>query len=140
MIDISFVQNNLPTPEEQLELLTHSLRNRNEGFLFDLVSEADRTKRRIYKIGGEIKLNTDKDTYPNFYPTFESKKSYLTFKVNSIIKQLIISMAIHSREKQYQDETMSILKPEALLEKTYISFVERDEEIYLVGIIGIYFE
>ena len=133
MIDISFVQDNIPTPEEQLELLTYSLRNRNDTFNFNLVSKVDRAEKLIYKIGGETKL-TNKDKCLNF----ESKKNYLTYKVESIIRQLIIGIVTYSKERQYQ--TLNLLKPEALLEKTYISFVEREEEIYLVGIIGIYFD
>lgn len=135
-LDTQFIQNNLPDNQDQIELLKLCLEAGNKGraniYKFNFVSDVDRTKRQVLKIGAETKLKVD------FYRKEEYPSSYLATKVKTIFMQLALGIFIQSlgRHLQY----IKVLEPEALLEKTYISFVEREEEIYLVGIIGIYFE
>lgn len=146
MIDISFVQDNLPTSEEQLELFKQLLdtgnKERNTNFIFHYVSELETISRRdVLKLGVFYK--------PDSYIKLHKGRWYETDIefLNSIVEKMLVNLAVGifnfslqgiHLESDFPIEVY-ILEPKALLEQAYISFVQTEESFNLIGTVGIYF-
>lgn len=149
LVIAQFIKEHLPTPEEQLKLFKEILERSNKqrsniilnltNITFNWLSLSDVKKlgfterNRIIKL--EICRRINKNT--RIYDEENHKTTFLkAIWYNELVELGLEMFKLCDKRKTSK---VSILKPEALLEKTYISFVEREEKIYLVGIIGIYF-
>lgn len=134
MIDISFVQDNLPTPEEQLKLFKEILDlariQRDVTYSFNFVSQVNRSERHVLKIGCLCVLE-------NIY-LYEKDKTYLSKKIESIFFEAAYFIVKQCKERN--TNTVYIVEPEALLERTYIEVTQTADSIDLRCLVGIYFE
>lgn len=149
MIDISFVQDNLPTSEEQLkvfkQILERSNRQRTNIILnltnitFNWLSLSDvkklgfTEKNKILEL--QVYRRIDKNT--RIYDEENHKTTFLEAIWYNELVELGLEMFKLCDERK--TNKVSILKPEALLEQAYISFVEIDNLIEIIGTVGIYF-
>lgn len=148
-LDTQFVKDNLPTPEEQLTLFKQILEksnsqrnnilNDNPVCSFNWLSPLEVKKLGFTEKNKIIKLQVHRqiDKNSKIYDEENHKTSFLeAIWYNELVE---LGLEIFKLCDEKKTNQVSILKPEALLEKAYISFVEIENVIEFIGTVGIYF-
>ncbi len=131
MIDISFVQDNLPTPEEQLKLFKEILESESVKVislsLTDIRNLPKELKDKILQLGIQQDITFE-------LPFFKKDTYLLNRTIIRMIEELTRAILKENAKSVY------ILKPEALLNQKYIYCYSLDNSVILEGLLGIYFD
>ena len=132
-LDISFIHNNLPTTEEQVSLLKERLEALNsEDYKFTFVNSVPDPHKSL-KLGIARDVNTGRYNFSE-----DNNKCYLHYDILYLIDGLVFSIFRNCRE--YNKTEVSILLPEATLEKCYLSMYIQEGNVMLGGFVRIYFD
>lgn len=131
MTNISFVQDNLPTPDEQLEILKQLLDSRNKDnlYTFNWVSNIENLKLRDML---RLDLATELDS---FSVKYNDIKEYLDKTVQNMLRHLSLTLIWQLQDNK--NNTVNIFLPTNL---PYIIPSQYGQHLYLSGTVKYYFD
>lgn len=135
LVTAQFIKEYLPTPEEQLKLFKEILdcgnRERGNIYNFNFIPHVDRDSIYVYKIGSLTSLEDNINRY-------DDAKTYVEKTVEKML--VCIAIFIFNQCKERNTNTVYILEPEALLERTYIEVSGIADKVELRCVVGICFD
>lgn len=131
MTNISFVQDNLPTPDEQLEILKQLLDSRNKDnlYTFNWISNIENLKLRDML---RLDLTTELDS---FSVKYNDIKEYIDKTVQNMLRHL--SLTLIWQLQDIKNDTVNIFLPTNL---PYIIPSQYGQHLYLSGTVKYYFD